>query len=201
MKGGDWITTDNWRLYYQGRSIDATITEAGYATFVAPWNISVIPEGVEASAAQVNKNKEGFVHLEGVTAIPAGEAVVLKGAEGTYTFFGTSEAVELGADNDLIAATAEVEADGTQYILAVDEEGPGFAKATPATKIPAGKGYLVITESGAKPFYPFYFSDDATGIANIKKATENETIYNVAGQRLSKMQKGINIVGSKKVLY
>ena len=196
VKGGDWITTDNWRLYYQGRSIDATITEAGYATFVAPWNISVIPEGVEASAAQVNKNKEGFVHLEGVTAIPAGEAVVLKGAEGTYTFFGTSEAVELGADNDLIAATAEVEADGTQYILAVDEEGPGFAKATPATKIPAGKGYLVITESGAKPFYPF--GDSATGIAKVENTIDG-VIYNVAGQRLQKMQKGIYIVNGKKI--
>ena len=199
VKGGDWIIADNWRLYYQGRSIDATITEAGYATFVAPWNINTIPEGVEAFAAQQIAGKD-YVHLEPVTAIPAGEAVVLKGAEGTYTFFGTSEAAELGVDNDLIAATAEVEADGTQYILAVVNEEVGFAKATPATTIAAGKGYLVITGGDVKPFYPFG-TDGATGIANTLKADENTVIYNVAGQRLSKMQKGINIIGNKKVLH
>ncbi len=203
VKGGDWITTDNWRLYYQGRSIDATITEAGYATFVAPWNINTFPADVEVFAAQVNKNEEGYVHLEPVTAIPSGEAVVLKGAEGTYTFYGTSEAAELGTDNDLIAATYEVDADGTQYVLGLPnnaEEGDnyGFWKATIGTIIPVGKGYLVITGSDAKPFYPF--GDDATGIANIENAVENGLIYNVAGQRIGKMQKGINIVNGKKVL-
>ena len=30
---------------------------------------------------------------------------------------------------------------------------------------------------------------------------EESSIYNLAGQRLQKMQKGINIVGGKKVLY
>ena len=141
--------------------------------------------------------------MEPVTAIPSGEAVVLKGAEGTYTFYGTSEAAELGTDNDLIAATYEVDADGTQYVLGLPnnaEEGDnyGFWKATIGTIIPVGKGYLVITGSDAKPFYPF--GDDATGIANIENAVENGLIYNVAGQRISKMQKGINIVNGKKVL-
>ena len=196
--GEDWIVTDNWRLYYQGRSIDVTISEAGYATFVAPWNINTFPADIEVSAAQVNKNKEGYVHLEPVTAIPAGEAVVLSGGKGTYTFVGTSEAAELGADNDLIAATAEVEADGTQYILAVVDEEVGFAKATPATKIAVGKGYLIITGSGVKPFYPF--GDGATGIKDINDVNGNILIYNVAGQRLGKTQKGINIINGKKVL-
>ena len=42
-----------------------------------------------------------------------------------------------------------------------------------------------------------------TGIANLDanvNHNSNEPIYNLAGQRLSKMQKGINIVGGKKVL-
>ena len=76
VKGGDWITTDNWRLYYKGNSVDVTITDAGYATFVAPGYVDELPEGVEAFAAKV---QEGYVHLEPVTAIPADAAVVLKG--------------------------------------------------------------------------------------------------------------------------
>ena len=198
VKGGDWITTDNWRLYYKGIYVDAAITDAGYATFVAPWNIDEIPAGVEAYAAQVVKNN--YVHLEPVTAIPAGEAVVLKGEEGVYTMTPAADVVELGADNDLVAATEEVTADGTQYILAKQEDAVGFAKATPDSKIAAGKGYLVIAPAAdVKAFYPF--GDDATGVKSIETVTtENAIIYNLAGQRIGKMQKGVNIVGGKKIL-
>ena len=49
----------------------------------------------------------------------------------------------------------------------------------------------------------FYFDDDdATGIemADSQSSMLNAPIYNMAGQRLQKMQKGINIVGGKKIL-
>ncbi|MBO7119910.1 MAG: fibronectin type III domain-containing protein, partial [Bacteroidaceae bacterium] len=42
-------------------------------------------------------------------------------------------------------------------------------------------------------------NDIITGISSVEGAGD-ETIYNVAGQRLGKMQKGINIVNGKKVL-
>ena len=197
VKDGDWIIADNWRLYYQGRSIDAEITDAGYATFVAPWNIITLPTGVEVFAAQKQEGKD-YVHLEPVTAIPAGEAVVLKGAEGTYTMYGTSESAELGTTNDLVAVTEPVTTDGTQYVLGKLDGETGFYKATPNTTIAAGKGYLVFTGSGVKPFYPF--GDNSTGIANIENTLENGLIFNVAGQRIGKMQKGINIINGKKVL-
>ena len=197
VKGGDWIVTDNWRLYYKGNPVEVTITDAGYATFVAPGNIKTIPEGVEAFAAQTNA-AEGYVHLEPVTAIPVGEAVVLKAAEGTYTVNASAFSANLGTTNDLKAATEEVTADGTQYILAKKDEGAGFAKAISGTTIPAGKGYLVINGSEVKAFYPF--ADDATGISTID-TIDNAVIYNVAGQRINKAQKGINIVNGKKVLF
>ena len=57
---------------------------------------------------------------------------------------------------------------------------------------------MVITGEGVKGFYGF--DDDATGINGVEMAGENAPVYNVAGQRLSKMQKGINIVAGKKVL-
>ena len=44
-------------------------------------------------------------------------------------------------------------------------------------------------------------SDDATGIETIDhSSTIDHTIYNLAGQRLGKMQRGINIVNGKKIL-
>ena len=43
---------------------------------------------------------------------------------------------------------------------------------------------------------------DPTGIANLNiKPQTDQRIYNLAGQRLSRVQKGINIVNGKKILY
>ena len=49
-----------------------------------------------------------------------------------------------------------------------------------------------------KAFYPF--ADDATGISGINVDDENAIIYNIAGQRVSKAQKGVNIVNGIKIL-
>ena len=193
----DWMVLDNFRLTYLGNPVEATIGEIGYATFVAPANINNIPASIEVFAAQKVEDKN-YVHLEPVTAIPAGEAVVLKGEEGTYTMYTTLNTVELGTSNDLMAATSEVIGDGTQYVLDSVDGVVGFYKVTPSTTIALGKGYLVFTGAGVKGFYPF--GDDATGIANINNALEDGAIYNVAGQRISKTQRGINIINGKKVL-
>lgn len=42
--------------------------------------------------------------------------------------------------------------------------------------------------------------DGGTGINAVESQAENAVIYNIAGQRIQKFQKGINIVGGKKVL-
>ncbi|MBQ8455403.1 MAG: Ig-like domain-containing protein [Bacteroidaceae bacterium] len=193
VKEKDWIVLDNFRLYRIGQAI--TIGEALYATYVAPADVDFSGSKVSAFAAQT---KESYVHLEPVTTVPAGTAVVVKAdAAGTYAINGTTRA-SLGTENELVAATADVTADGTQYILSKEDEGVGFYKAKTGSTINAGKGYLVIRGAGVKGFYGF--DEDATGINAVEIANENAPVYNVAGQRLQKMQKGINIVGGKKVL-
>jgi hypothetical protein len=44
------------------------------------------------------------------------------------------------------------------------------------------------------------FNEISSGIENVEQEEGVKTIYNLAGQRLTKMQKGINIVNGKKVL-
>ena len=152
---------------------------------------------IEAFAATV---QEGYVHLEPVTAVPADAAVVLKGDEGTYTFYPKAVGVDLVLDNDLVAAKEEVTANGGQFILAKLDGKAGFAKATPGTVIPAGKGYLVFLNA-VKAFYPFD-EEGETGIENVNANLNlNEgAIYNIAGQRVNKAQKGIYIINGKKIL-
>jgi hypothetical protein len=197
VKEKDWIVVDNFRLYRVGATAAETVTigEALYATYVAPVDVDFTGTEVSAFAAQA---MNGYVHLEPVTTVPAGTAVVVKAdAAGTYDV-NTTTGASLGATNELIAATADVTADGTQYILAKQDDEVGFAKATTGSTIAAGKGYLQFT-TAVKAFYPFA-GNDATGISGIEAINGDAPIYNVAGQRLGKMQKGINIVGGKKVL-
>ena len=197
VKEKDWIVVDNFRLYRVGATAAETVTigEALYATYVAPVDVDFTGTEVSAFAAQA---MNGYVHLEPVTTVPAGTAVVVKAdAAGTYNV-NTTTGASLGATNELIAATADVTADGTQYILAKQDDEVGFAKATTGSTIAAGKGYLQFT-TAVKAFYPFA-GNDATGISGIEAINGDAPIYNIAGQRLGKMQKGINIVGGKKVL-
>ena len=195
----DWMVLDNFRLTYLGNPyVDVTITDALYATYVAPFDVDFTDAEVSAYAAQLDYT---YVHLEPVTTVPAGTAIVVKAdAVGTYPVLKTTDA-KLGTENDLLAATEEVTADGSQYILAKVDDKVGFAKAILDTKIAAGKGYLVITGAGVKSFYPFN-EDGETAIENVtaNDKLNNGVIYNIAGQRISKLQKGINIVNGKKVL-
>lgn len=50
--------------------------------------------------------------------------------------------------------------------------------------------------------YLYSINGSTTGIAtlNVDNATVNTPIYNLSGQRLQKLQKGINIVGGKKII-
>ena len=182
-----------------GPSQIVTVTSAGYATLVAESDLE-IPAGVKVFTVEIRGE---WAHLEPVTAgIPVGAAVVVKAEAGKYVFnYATSSIPEI-TGNDLIAATEDVTADGSQYVLAKPAEGEvGFYKAKEGSTIAAGKAYLQSnTGSQVKAFY--FTEDDATGIEDLNTLNnQNTPIYNLAGQRISKMQKGINIMNGKKVLY
>ena len=174
------------------------ISEAGYATYVAGKDVDFSDSDVKAFSV-TESTAEGYVHLTPITAAPAGEAVVLKAAAGAYVVPAAATTPAALEGNLLLPANEEVVADGTQYILADDEDGVGFYRATTATTIAAGKGYLEIAGAGVKTF--FFDSGDATDISLTPALREGDSvIFNLAGQRLNKMQKGINIVGNKKIL-
>ena len=176
------------------------VSESGYATYVAAKDVDFSKEGIEAFAV-TKSDVEGYVRLTPAAAVPAGEAVVLKAAAGAYMLSAAQEKPAALAGNLLKAAMSDVTADGAQYILAEGTEGVGFYKATAGSTIAAGKGYLEFTGAGIKAFYGFD-ADEATGISLTPALSEGEeAVYNLAGQRLQKMQRGINIINGKKVLY
>ncbi|MBQ9294283.1 MAG: hypothetical protein IJ219_05065 [Bacteroidaceae bacterium] len=172
------------------------VGSAGYASFVPTVNVAALPEGVTAYAGQ---NKGTYLHLEPVTELPKDNAFIVKAEEGKYYYNDTDEAKTLSTSNDLKFFTEATASDGTQYCLANKAQGVGFYKVNAGTQIPAYKAYLQTT-SGIKAFYGFD-DDDATAIDEIVNGKSlNGKCYNLAGQRISKMQRGINIVDGKKIL-
>ena len=172
----------------------ATVGAAGYATYVTKHNVAF-----PADVAYIGALNENSVSMTAVTAVPKGTPLILKG-EGTYTL-SLASANELAdvSGNELKASETDVVADGTQYILAKPANEPvGFYQATGT--IPAGKAYLVVPSSSVKAFY-FSFDDDATGLSDMSDMSDqSDLIFNLAGQRIQKLQRGINIVGGKKVM-
>ena len=201
-----WIGLSEVKLYYLGQAeesltLTVDVTDAGYATFVAPME-AVVPEGVSAYTAEVNANGV-TIDLTSVNPIPANTPVVLEAAVGTYTFTGSKvPAVEAPTFGALTGTYSRIPAPEGSYVLQKQGEKVGFYLVdaeVAVSYVNANRAYLTAPSSGAKAFF---FGDSATAIQTIDNGqqTTEAAIYNLAGQRLSKMQKGINIVGEKKVM-
>ena len=76
----------------------------------------------------------------------------------------------------------------------------GFSKVNEGDVIPTGNVYLSIPNP-TKDFYTIH-DTTLTGVESVAIPSEDgpETIYNLAGQRINRMQKGINIINGKKIL-
>ena len=169
------------------------VGDAGYATMYDKANDWALNGDATAYIAAFDGK---YLQLTEVEDVPAGAAVILKGSY--YNKLATTATSDVTA-NELLGTDTDREADGTMYVLAQPEgEEVGFYQATGT--IAAGKAYYQST-SGVKAFY--FGNGDATSIQTIDNAqkTTEDAIYNIAGQRLNKVQKGINIINGKKVLY
>jgi hypothetical protein len=187
---------DSAEMFYMGSN--------GYATYVPQVKDIDLSSfnNDDLAAYTVSIAPEGWANLTQVTKIPTGSAVVMKGKAGSYKLPYTTGADKL-TGNVLKAAENDVVANGTQYILAQVEGEVAFHQATENSVIPAGKGYLEL--DGAGPQVKAFFGDEESETAitnvNVNGNGNNAAIYNMAGQRISKLQKGVNIVNGRKVLY
>ena len=185
-----------------------TVGAAGYTTYTTVNPVS-FPTGVTAYiATQVNAKT---IHLEEVLDAPARTPLVIQAEAGSYTL----ERDYAGLYNDIVAATPNLlkSSNGTVtgdlstiFALGVGKTGEnegkiGFYLVDDGVAVPAGKAYMVVQAGGGVK--GFTFDGLATGIntvANSQQPIANSPIYNLSGQRMSKMQRGVNIVNGKKVL-
>ena len=174
---------------------------AGYATL---YNDETA--GTLSSNVTVYTGKKNGTHLtltEQGNAIPAQTAVILKGDENYYSFTPAASAPAITDQNDLLGTAEPLASTGKEYALANLSDGVGFYKVADGTSIPAGKAYIIYEGSSEVKGFAFNFDDGTTAIQTVEygQQTAGSAIYNLAGQRLQKVQKGVNVVGGKKVLY
>ena len=194
------LGTDTYPELDQTRAAVSYVGADGYATFFDAAKGYTLNGNVEAYIGMVIGE---WLSLTKIDDIPAGTAVVLKGAyynkvEGA-TFANTD-------GNALLGTSEPMEANG-EYILAKQGDLVGFYKATSGT-IAAGKAYLPAS-AGVKEAF-FFAEDDATSVnEELRMKNEESSIYNLAGQRIDNPQsailnprlpRGIYIISGKKML-
>ena len=224
------LGTDTYPVLDPTHNVVAEITAAGYATLYVPDADVTIPAGVTAYTGEFVTNPNNgkqYLALNAVSGfIPAQTAVVLKGAEGIYEFAYSapvpdvalgvynnevdgSEALVKGwaapIDGNVLKGTADdIDAAG-KYILAQPAGEPVCFYQAESGIIKAGKAYLEVPAGTDVKAIQFLFpDDDPTGISDLNgqwSMVNGQSIYNLAGQRVGKMQKGVNVVNGKKVLY
>lgn len=187
-----------------------------YATMYLPFDVQLPSPDVDMESLTVSGTIPYIVAVSGsraaltmkqVTKIPAGTPVLLINTEGdtSVDVTITSGASALSGTNDLAGTYFDkTSLEDNEYIFATKDGELGFWKMKSGKKLGANKAYLVFDgdPSEVKGF-ALSFDDLFDGIQTIengKLTMENAPIYNLAGQRLQKLQKGVNIVNGKKVL-
>jgi hypothetical protein len=184
------------------------VTDAGWATLYLGFNAE-IPAGVEAYYVdEINmRGNANMVKIENV--IPAETGVIIKAAEGEYTFNYSNENVQ-AIENNMLRGTLEEtlinkEAGCTYYVLG-NKDGVGFYNVihngvSNQFLNGANKAYLFIASAdNTAAFYGFEW-EGTTGIENVEVENASNVVYDLTGRRVEAITApGIYIVNGKKVL-
>ena len=188
-------------------------TTGGYATYCYqyPLNLGGISGAKAYIVEGINTEKEKLTLTQITGTIKGGVPFVLKadGADDTFEIpFAEEESTTVPADNHLVgtlAPTFVAQMNGDYTNFAYSKSYECFVKlGDSGNTVPANRAYLPINLGSGSPVKAFTFEfSDADGIQSINNeqlTIDNSAIFNLAGQRLNKLQKGINIVNGKKVL-
>ena len=180
-------------------TISYTIPSSGVGTYCNEYPLDLsataLPSDVKAYA--VESQTETSVTLEEITSpVKGGTGIIIKATGETKTVNFTSvDCATAPEGNKLIGTLAPTYvAANTVYGMKSGEFHPNNAGT-----IPANRAYLPAEEGTPVKALTLIFKD-ADGITETRTITDAQTIYDLTGRRLQNMQKGVNIVGGKKVL-
>lgn len=192
-------------IVYLESSEPVSISSVGYSTYASDHALDFTAvDAIKVFYATVSGNTLTF---HKITKVPAETGVLLVSAAGGAVAETHVPYVETGTATDAVTDNAFVRGTDTsvtwaendqKYVLFNGEDGIGFYKAN-NNPIAKNRAYIQVpTGTNVKSFA--INLDDTDAIKAIAGESENAVIYNLAGQRVNKAQKGIYIVNGKKVL-
>ncbi len=190
------LTTPGYRPVY--------IPASGYATFYGT-STCALPDGI-TNAYYVSETSETSATLTSISNIPANQGVILKGTQGIYQLYTTTDGAASVSGNKLVGSTTRTQiTDATsKYVLYNNSGAPEFRSITANTYLDAYKCYLGTgTSAGQGARLNIVFDDsETTGInaAAMNKVAQDNAYYTLSGQRVAQPTKGLYIVNGKKVI-
>ena len=188
---------DNFKLYYLGdASATMSITDAQYATFIAPYDVT-IPSGVTAyTVNDVESNGSTLTLVEVTTTISANVPVVLFSESViNETTYERNTATEVSYTEGLLTGVyANTDAPDNSYVLAKINDKVAFYLVDNDDKptVGANRCYLTAPAPARALYFP---GNEGTGIEAVNALTSGEVkIFNASGAQIPALQKGMNIV-------
>lgn len=192
----DFPTAVNTAWVEPGK-VKVTIPASGYASLASANGLNFA--GIDGLTAYVVSNiTNSSVTLESVNELPGNSGVVLKGTAGTtYTIPVKTDAAFTGTNKlQAAVATADIAANEA-YIL----QGGQFCLVTAASKVPAGKAYLLAADVPTLAnVLSFSFDEETTAIKTINAESQDGKFFNLQGQNVNSPKNGLYIVNGKKVI-
>ena len=182
----------------------SALAGGSFATLTLPF-AAALPSGGAAYTLDQGVNLiDGNIRGTSVSSIAANSPVLVTAA-GDYTATNAAiPAIASGAtytNGELVGTYSAIEAPTSSYVLQNHIGGEGVAfylvGSTQPTVNPF-RAYIKAQGSNVKAIHVAFGEDGIDEIANDDSA--NGQWYNLAGQRLSKPLKGVNIVNGKKVI-
>ena len=198
-------------------SVSVNLGAGKYGTRIFPFTPS-LPSGVTAYSCEAN---EGDVLTLVDVASPAANKPYIIYSENGYTGDALTGWGLAGAtsytegyltgvyDNQKIAASVdatETEDGAYRYVLQTQNEVQAFYKVDAEFTATANRAFLTVPQAktGSDVKALFFDFNGETGLENLNVNDnlnkKDEAIYNLAGQRVAKAQKGLYIVNGKKVV-
>ncbi len=196
-----------------------TVTSAGMATLCLPFNV-ILPEGMQAfdfaeSSIATGADNDTYVCTMQAIANPGdvlkrGTPVIIKANEGTHNLGITMNDNEARTSlkgsllrGNFVKQELVQGENATKFIFLAPDGNIGFYRMQDeGGTIGANKCWMewnVPADMSEVRVVMFDFST-ATGIREITTTSQNNAIYNLSGQRIQTLRKGVNIIGNTKVI-
>lgn len=186
-------------------SLPITLHEVGgayYGTINLPVAVT-IPSGLKAYKASADGDVLTLSKVVENGVLAAEQPVILYSTTSVESLSISNEAGTEATGNELdgTIAAETVEANSTYVLSQNAGTGTvGFYKYNDTT-MPGFKAYLLTSKTSNVKAFTFCFEDVQDAIRAIESENSNLEIYDIAGRRVQKAQKGLYIVNGKKVMF